>query len=101
MNILEQEPSQFIKDDSTKFWLMGQIREKLREKRKEEKISQTELAKKIGKDQVFVSNVESGRRRMDPIELLAFSSALNISIQDIIDNLDINEARSRDYYPGA
>lgn len=88
-------------EDSTKFWLTEQIRVRLKELRKEQDLTQAEVAEQLGKDQVFISNCESGRRRIDPIELLAFVSVYDISIQDLISNLDLDEAIERKYGPGA
>jgi transcriptional regulator with XRE-family HTH domain len=87
-------------DESTKFWLMEQFRQQLKELREEHGMTQTEVAERLGKDQVFISNCESGRRRIDPVELLAFASVFDVSLQDLVDNLDLKEALDRDYRPG-
>jgi len=88
-------------DESTKFWLTEQLRVRLKELRKEQDLTQAEVADKLGKDQVFISNCESGRRRIDPIELLAFASVYDVSIQQLISELDLEEAKERKYGPGA
>jgi transcriptional regulator with XRE-family HTH domain len=88
-------------EESTKFWLTEQIRVRLKELRKEQDMTQAEVAEELGKDQVFISNCESGRRRIDPIELLAFVSVYDVSIQDLIANLDLDEALERKYGPGS
>ncbi|MFB6356680.1 MAG: helix-turn-helix domain-containing protein, partial [bacterium] len=64
-------------------------------------LTQAEVAEKLGKDQVFISNCESGRRRIDPIELLSFATAYGVTVQDLLDDLDVQEARDRKYGPGA
>ncbi|MFP4687122.1 MAG: helix-turn-helix domain-containing protein [bacterium] len=86
-------------DKSTRFWLLQQIRLTLKKLRSERGLTQAEVAEKMGKDQVFVSNCESGRRRLDPIELLAFATAYEISVEDILNSLDLEEAKKRDYGP--
>lgn len=87
-------------DESTKFWLLEQLRDILTELRHEHDLTQTEVAERLGKDQVFVSNCESGRRRIDPVELLAFSRVYEVRLQELIDRLDLTEAHERDYHPG-
>jgi len=43
--------------------------ERLRQARAEAKLSQTEVAAKVGLTQPLVSRLESGQRKIDPIEL--------------------------------
>lgn len=86
--------------DSTKFWLTEQIRVRLKQLRSEQDLTQAEVAEKLGKDQVFISNCESGRRRIDPIELLAFAAVYGESVAELIENLDLEEAIERKYGPG-
>lgn len=93
------EPDELL-DESTKFWLLEQLRDILTELRHERDLTQTEVAERLGKDQVFVSNCESGRRRIDPVELLAFSRVYEVPLQELIDRLDLTEAHERDYHPG-
>lgn len=96
MESLREEPTGLL-DKSTKFWLMQQIRAQLKELRHERDLTQAEVAEKLGKDQVYISNCESGRRRLDPIELLAFASIYDISLDEMFSNLDLKEAKERDY----
>lgn len=100
MNSFTENPSSLL-EESTKFWLMEQFRQQLKELRKEHGMTQTEVAEKLGKDQVFISNCESGRRRIDPVELLAFASVFDVSLQEMVQRLDLNEAVERDYRPGS
>lgn len=88
-------------DESTKFWLMEQFRQQLKDLRKEHGMTQTEVAEQLGKDQVFISNCESGRRRIDPVELLAFASVFDVSLQEMVQDLNLDEAINRDYRPGS
>lgn len=92
--------SDSILEESTSFWLMEQLRNKLRELREEAGYTQQEVAQELDKDQVFVSNCESGRRRMDPVELLAFADVYNINVQEFYDEMKIEEAQGREYSPG-
>ncbi|GEM_PF-5476834 len=96
MKHLREEPEKLL-DKSTKFWLMQQIRARLKQLRHERDMTQADVAEKLGKDQVYVSNCESGRRRLDPIELLAFTSVYEITLEELYGNLDLEEAISRDY----
>jgi len=45
--------------------------------REKAKLTQAELAKRLGKPQSFVSKYESGERRLDVIEFLAVCQALD------------------------
>jgi transcriptional regulator with XRE-family HTH domain len=100
MSDFVDDPGELL-DESTKFWLMEQFRQQLKELREEHGMTQTEVAERLGKDQVFISNCESGRRRIDPVELLAFASVFDVSLQDLVDRLDLQEALGRDYRPGS
>jgi ribosome-binding protein aMBF1 (putative translation factor) len=86
-------------NDHTKFWLTEQLRKIIKEERKNLDLTQGELAEKIGKDTVYISNCESGRRRMDFIEVMVFLDALDIDVTELINNLDIEKAKERDYGP--
>ena len=48
--------------------------ERLREAREASGLSQTEVAKALGKPQSWVSNVEHGQRRLDVVELEMLAS---------------------------
>jgi transcriptional regulator with XRE-family HTH domain len=52
----------------------------LRQSRERAGLTQVELAKKIGETQTFVSKCERGERRIDLIELRAFSRAFGLSL---------------------
>ena len=47
--------------------------EKLRKARLEAGLTQTQVAKKIGRPQSHISNIESGQQRVDIIELKRFT----------------------------
>src|SRR5258708_32680354 len=50
------------------------MRERLREARKAAGLPQKKVAEPLGKPQSFVSKVESGERRIDPIERETFAA---------------------------
>lgn len=51
----------------------------LREARRKAKVTQLELAERIGNTQTFISKVERGERRLDFVELIEFCEALEIN----------------------
>lgn len=50
--------------------------ERLVRARKDAQISQTELARRLGRGQPMISLYEAGERRIDPIEFYAIATAL-------------------------
>ena len=52
--------------------------ETLTNARKEVAMHQADLAKALGKDQSFISNIERGQRRVDMIEFYAICQVLNV-----------------------
>ena len=50
--------------------------EVLADARKAAGLNQTDLAKKVGKDQTFVSLIERSQRRVDVLEFVALAKAL-------------------------
>lgn len=50
-----------------------QLLKRLRNARKEAHLTQVEVAKLLNKPQSFVSKIESGERRVDPVELHVLS----------------------------
>lgn len=57
-------------------------------------LRQVDLAERLNRPQSFISNYESGQRRLDLIELDAICDALGISIVTIVRKWD--QARQRD-----
>ncbi|HVR12002.1 MAG TPA: helix-turn-helix transcriptional regulator [Thermoanaerobaculia bacterium] len=47
---------------------------RLRQARREACLTQAEVGRRIGARQPFVSKVESGERRLDPVELALFAA---------------------------
>lgn len=56
----------------------------LRNQRNIQKISQSELSKKLAKPQSYISKIECGDRRVDVIELINICSCLEIKLNEII-----------------
>ncbi len=56
----------------------------LRRARKESGLSQSDLAERIGKDQSFVSKVETCERRLDVIEASRWCAALQIRLEHVL-----------------
>lgn len=60
------------------------MRKDLREARISQKLSQAELAKRIGKDQAYVSRIESGTYKLDLDVAPALSKALRIPLMRVL-----------------
>jgi len=56
----------------------------LRQVRLEAGLRQTDVAAKLGKPQSFVSNYESGERRLDLLELQVLCEALGVGLADFV-----------------
>jgi transcriptional regulator with XRE-family HTH domain len=56
----------------------------LRQTRVDAGLRQTEVAAKLGKPQSFVSNYETGERRLDLLELHAVCEALGIPLLEFV-----------------
>jgi transcriptional regulator with XRE-family HTH domain len=54
------------------------FRSRLIAARKSAGLTQVELAERLGEYQSFVSKVETGERRLSPVELLVLLAALNV-----------------------
>jgi len=54
---------------------------KLKEARRETGLTQAEVARRLRKPQSFVSKVESGERRIDPVELFDFARLYKVEIE--------------------
>lgn len=59
--------------------------ETLRAARKDARLTQTDLAAKLGRRQQFVSKYESGERRLDVIEFLDVGSALGLDTKLLLE----------------
>jgi transcriptional regulator with XRE-family HTH domain len=59
-------------------------------------VTQVELAERLGRPQSFVSKVEGGDRRLDVIEFLQITAALNLDPEPIIQSVVAALANDRD-----
>lgn len=60
------------------------FREHLRAAREDAGLTQSDLARAIGRTQVFVSHVERGVRRLDAVELLEICRAMGVDLTAFI-----------------
>jgi transcriptional regulator with XRE-family HTH domain len=63
------------------------LRDFLTEARKSQGLSQESLAEKLGRVQTFVSKYERGERRLDVVELLDVTEALQLDTSELIRQL--------------
>ncbi len=64
------------------------LRKLLRDLRLGANLRQTELAKKLGLPQSFVSKYESGERRLDILELRSVCAALGVPLSEFVRRLE-------------
>ena len=57
---------------------------RLRECRQAKRMTQAQVAKALGKPQSFVSKIESGERRLDPMELKALAKLYGVSVDRLL-----------------
>ena len=62
--------------------------QRLADARRQAKLSQEELAEKLGRRQQYVSKYETGERRLDLIEYIDAAKALNQDIVQILKSLE-------------
>jgi transcriptional regulator with XRE-family HTH domain len=60
----------------------------LKEIRKKQKVTQAEMAERIGSDQTYVSKVETMERRIDVIEVRSMCKALGIDFLRFIKDFE-------------
>lgn len=56
----------------------------LRAARKAAGLSQIQAAEALGETQIFISKVERGERRIDPVELARFAKLYGVEVADLI-----------------
>lgn len=56
-----------------------QLRALLKQERERRGLTQLDLGKRLGKDQLFVSRFESGRRQVNVIEFLDIAQAMGVN----------------------
>ena len=64
--------------------------EKLRNLRIEKRLTQAELAEKLGVDQTYISKIEGLQRRVDVIELRKICNAMQTSLLKFLKNFEDN-----------
>lgn len=57
---------------------------RLRNTRKRRNLSQRQLGERLGKDQTFISKVETCERRIDVIEAARWCAALDLRLEDVL-----------------
>ena len=75
-------------DKSIHSRLYHQVVARLRSKREEKGVTQTQLAELLNVKQAFISKIETCERRLDIIELHQICKVLNISFVDFIAEVD-------------
>lgn len=50
-------------------------------------LTQAEVAGRLGRHQPFVSNIESGERRLDLIELLDLAAVIDLDVHRVVEEL--------------
>lgn len=61
--------------------------ERLIAARKRLKLSQRQLANRIGHHQQFVSRYETGERRLDIVEFIDIARSLNLDVHDLLGSI--------------
>ncbi|MCA3186916.1 MULTISPECIES: helix-turn-helix transcriptional regulator [unclassified Cupriavidus] len=69
------------------------MRALLKEARQSAGFSQIDFAEFLGQHQQYVSRVEKGQRRLDPIELCNWCRALDINASEFIEQIDASAAK--------
>ena len=64
-----------------------QLTDALADARRNSRISQVELARRLGKRQQFVSKYESGERRLDAVELMDIGRALGLNAVALLEEI--------------
>lgn len=64
-----------------------ELRKLLLRQRTDRGVTQSELAKRLGKPQSFVAKYEGGERRLSVIEFIEIAEALQVRPSDLLDEL--------------
>lgn len=76
-------------DDATRSAIRLDVGVKIREWRIRRELSQTEVASRAGITQASLSNYENGKRDLPLSTLMGVSSALNVSLGDLLELPDV------------
>jgi transcriptional regulator with XRE-family HTH domain len=68
----------------------AQLRKALTAARKHAKLTQTELAERLGRRQAYVSRIERGERRVDVVEFLDIAHAIGFDPGRFLSDFDRN-----------
>jgi transcriptional regulator with XRE-family HTH domain len=63
------------------------LREALRKAREDAKLTQQQLADKLGKPQSFVAKYEGGERRLDMVELVEIAKHIQLNLSQFLKKL--------------
>lgn len=61
-----------------------EILERLKEARSKAGLKQTDVAKALKKPQSYISKIEAGERRLDPIELKQLAKLYDVKVSSIL-----------------
>lgn len=50
-------------------------------------LHQADVAKRLGRHQPFIANIESGQRRVDVVELLAIAAIIGFDAHEVVNEL--------------
>lgn len=76
-------------DDNTRAALRSEVGVKIREWRLRRELSQADVARRAGVTQASLSNYENGKRDMPLSTLIGVTSALNVSLGDLLELPDV------------
>ncbi|QND62713.1 helix-turn-helix transcriptional regulator [Mesorhizobium loti] len=60
------------------------IAKALADQRRLKGLSQTQVAKALGRHQPFIANIESGQRRVDLVELLDIAAIIDLDVPGLV-----------------
>lgn len=63
------------------------IAKALADQRRSKGLSQTQVAKAMGRHQPFIANIESGQRRVDLVELLDIAAIIELDVPALMKKL--------------
>lgn len=61
--------------------------ERVTEARKQAGLTQLMVAKRLGRHQPFIANIETGQRRVDLVELIELADIIGLDLHSLIDEL--------------
>ncbi|MDQ4086921.1 MAG: helix-turn-helix domain-containing protein [Pseudomonadota bacterium] len=78
-------------DEDERDRLSRRLREHLIAAREAKGMTQTELARALGKSQTFVSNMERGQRRLDVVELVLIGEVLEVDVKELLGTIRLTK----------